>query len=67
MLLANTHTRRVAGKKALQDAGLQPDREAIKDLDMGRCGILIGSAMGGMTSFANAVEALVTAGEMSRL
>lgn len=35
----------------------------IKQLDLSRCGTLIGTAMGGMTSFANAVEALDTAGE----
>lgn len=28
-----------------------------------RCGTLVGTAMGGMTSFANAVEALETSGE----
>eukprot|EP00983_Pelagomonas_calceolata_P090064 1157375-Pelagomonas_calceolata.AAC.11 len=52
----------VSGKKALQDAGLDPEQDTIKDLDKARCGILIGSAMGGMTSFSNAVEALFTAG-----
>lgn len=54
---------RVSGKKALQDAGLDPEQDAIKNLDKGRCGILIGSAMGGMTSFSNAVEALISAGQ----
>ncbi|CAJ1351437.1 unnamed protein product [Effrenium voratum] len=37
----------VAGKKALEDAGLAKDSEAFEALDKERCGILIGSAMGG--------------------
>jgi 3-oxoacyl-[acyl-carrier-protein] synthase II len=53
----------VSGKKALIDAGLSPDGSDIKQLDTSRAGILIGSAMGGMTSFTNAVEALEVAGE----
>lgn len=52
-----------AGKKALHDAHLAPEGPEMKDLDRSRCGILIGSAMGGMTSFSNAVEALTTSGE----
>lgn len=36
----------VAGKKSLEDAGL--GTEVIESLDKARCGILIGSAMGGM-------------------
>ncbi|PNW80922.1 hypothetical protein CHLRE_07g335300v5 [Chlamydomonas reinhardtii] len=52
----------VAGKKALGDAGLAWDGQEIKDLDRMRCGTLVGTAMGGMTSFANAVEALETSG-----
>ncbi|GIL44318.1 hypothetical protein Vafri_1823 [Volvox africanus] len=51
----------VAGKKALGDAGLSWDGPEIKDLNRMRCGTLVGTAMGGMTSFANAVEALETA------
>lgn len=35
-----------AGKKALEDAGL--DSAALAALDKAKCGILIGSAMGGM-------------------
>ncbi len=54
---------RVAGKKALEDAHLAPTGTDIKQLNLQRCGILIGSAMGGMTSFSNAVEALELAGE----
>ncbi|GLC42792.1 Protein TRANSPORT INHIBITOR RESPONSE 1 [Pleodorina starrii] len=52
----------VAGKKALGDAGLAWDGQEIKDLNRLRCGTLVGTAMGGMTSFANAVEALETSG-----
>ncbi|KAJ9514116.1 hypothetical protein QJQ45_002208 [Haematococcus lacustris] len=52
----------VAGKKALEHAGLAPDGPSIKDLNLARCGILMGSAFGGMTSFSNAVEALEMSG-----
>lgn len=50
----------IAGKKALEDAGLPWEGPEIKDLDRQRCGILIGTAMGGMQTFASAVEALCT-------
>ena len=36
-----------AGKKAVSDAGLLTEDE-MKGLDKSRCGVLIGSAMGGM-------------------
>lgn len=45
-----------AGKKALED-GLITD-EAMDDIDKTRCGVLIGSAMGGMKVFNDAIEAL---------
>lgn len=48
----------VSGKKALADAGLAWDGQDIKELNKARCGILIGSAFGGMQTFATAVEAL---------
>lgn len=35
-----------AGKKALADAGITED--VMNELDKARCGVLIGSAMGGM-------------------
>ena len=35
-----------AGKKALEDGGVTED--VIKELDIARCGVLIGSALGGM-------------------
>eukprot|EP00191_Tetraselmis_sp_GSL018_P010510 CAMPEP_0177609840 /NCGR_PEP_ID=MMETSP0419_2-20121207/19370_1 /TAXON_ID=582737 /ORGANISM="Tetraselmis sp., Strain GSL018" /LENGTH=286 /DNA_ID=CAMNT_0019104925 /DNA_START=44 /DNA_END=900 /DNA_ORIENTATION=+ len=52
----------VAGKKALGDAGLPWDGPEINDLDKLKCGILIGSAMGGMDVFANSVTALMEHG-----
>ncbi|RDX76025.1 3-oxoacyl-[acyl-carrier-protein] synthase II, chloroplastic, partial [Mucuna pruriens] len=45
-----------AGKKALVDAGITED---VKDeLNKDKCGVLIGSAMGGMKVFNDAIEAL---------
>lgn len=52
----------VAGKKALEDAGLSWQGPDIKELDRSKCGILVGTAMGGMNTFAVAVEALETSG-----
>ena len=58
----------ISGKKALQDAeipysaGTDAASTSSPDVDRNRCGILIGSAMGGMTSFSAAIEALVTQG-----
>jgi len=45
----------VAGKKALEKAKLT---DYLDNLNKKRCGILIGSGMGGMTSFSNGVEVL---------
>ncbi|KAI5674186.1 hypothetical protein M9H77_14550 [Catharanthus roseus] len=45
-----------AGKKALADAGISED--VMDELDKTRCGVLIGSAMGGMKVFNDAIEAL---------
>ncbi|KAL6519230.1 Protein TRANSPORT INHIBITOR RESPONSE 1 [Orobanche gracilis] len=45
-----------AGKKALADAGITED--VMEELDKTRCGVLIGSAMGGMKVFYDALEAL---------
>ncbi|XP_057480108.1 3-oxoacyl-[acyl-carrier-protein] synthase II, chloroplastic-like [Actinidia eriantha] len=36
----------IAGKKAIADGGIT--EEVMKEIDKARCGILIGSAMGGM-------------------
>ncbi|KAL3830064.1 hypothetical protein ACJIZ3_018866 [Penstemon smallii] len=45
-----------AGKKALADAGITED--VMDELNKSRCGVLIGSAMGGMKVFNDAIEAL---------
>ncbi|GER40944.1 3-oxoacyl-[acyl-carrier-protein] synthase II [Striga asiatica] len=45
-----------AGKKALADAGITED--VMEELNKKRCGVLIGSAMGGMKVFNDAIEAL---------
>jgi 3-oxoacyl-[acyl-carrier-protein] synthase II len=46
----------VAGKKALENGGITED--IMNELDKSRCGVLIGSAMGGMKVFSDAIEAL---------
>lgn len=46
----------VAGKKALEMARLYPAGH--EQLDKARCGVLIGSGMGGMTTFADNVKIL---------
>ncbi len=48
----------VAGKKALEMSQLTG--QAIENLNKQRCGILIGSGMGGMTTFSDGVETLIT-------
>ncbi|XP_020587368.1 3-oxoacyl-[acyl-carrier-protein] synthase II, chloroplastic [Phalaenopsis equestris] len=45
-----------AGKKALANGGVT--EEVLSQLDKSRCGVLIGSAMGGMKVFNDAIEAL---------
>ncbi|KAL2554063.1 3-oxoacyl-[acyl-carrier-protein] synthase II [Forsythia ovata] len=45
-----------AGKKALADGGITED--VMDGLNKARCGVLIGSAMGGMKVFNDAIEAL---------
>ncbi|KAL7091921.1 hypothetical protein ACP275_12G133400 [Erythranthe tilingii] len=45
-----------AGKKALVDGGITED--VMEELNKTRCGVLIGSAMGGMKVFYDAIEAL---------
>lgn len=52
----------VSGKKALEDAGLAMGSDQMAALDKMRAGILVGSAFGGMQTFATAVEALETQG-----
>ncbi|XP_023515975.1 3-oxoacyl-[acyl-carrier-protein] synthase II, chloroplastic-like isoform X2 [Cucurbita pepo subsp. pepo] len=46
----------IAGKKALEDGGFT--KELTEELDKTKCGVLIGSAMGGMKVFNDAIEAL---------
>eukprot|EP00252_Welwitschia_mirabilis_P011999 TRINITY_DN2667_c0_g1_i1.p1 TRINITY_DN2667_c0_g1~~TRINITY_DN2667_c0_g1_i1.p1 ORF type:complete len:561 (-),score=93.04 TRINITY_DN2667_c0_g1_i1:1-1683(-) len=46
----------IAGKKAIADAGMTED--VLKELDKERCGVLIGSALGGMKVFNDGLEAL---------
>lgn len=50
----------VAGKKAIEHAGLTGDTFDLLNKD--RCGILIGSGMGGMTMFADGVQTLLEKG-----
>ncbi|KAH0776430.1 hypothetical protein KY290_007841 [Solanum tuberosum] len=45
-----------AGKKALADGGITED--LLQELDKARCGVLIGSALGGMKVFYDGIEAL---------
>ncbi|KAM7256258.1 hypothetical protein ACFE04_011999 [Oxalis oulophora] len=45
-----------AGKKALANAGIT--EEVMNELDKTKCGVLIGSGMGGMKVFYDAIEAL---------
>jgi 3-oxoacyl-[acyl-carrier-protein] synthase II len=55
-----------AGKKALRAAGLPHDAKAVPGdggpIDAARAGILVGTAMGGMATFAGAVEDWATKG-----
>ncbi|XP_072982444.1 3-oxoacyl-[acyl-carrier-protein] synthase II, chloroplastic-like [Typha latifolia] len=46
----------IAGKKALVNGGVTED--VMSQLDKEKCGVLIGSAMGGMKVFNDAIEAL---------
>ncbi len=49
-----------AGKKALESGGL--NLQNLDVLDRTRCGIIIGSGMGGMQAFYDGVETLITKG-----
>lgn len=50
----------VAGKKALEYAKIDP--QALEKLNKQRCGIIIGSGMGGMETFANGVQTFLEKG-----
>ncbi|MCB1084974.1 MAG: beta-ketoacyl-ACP synthase II [Chlamydiia bacterium] len=50
----------VAGKKAMEDAGLVG--EELEKLDKSRCGVLVGSGMGGMSTFLEGNKTLFEKG-----
>ncbi|MBA3816642.1 MAG: beta-ketoacyl-ACP synthase II [Parachlamydiaceae bacterium] len=50
----------VAGKKALEQAGL--NAEALASLKKEKCGVIIGSGMGGMSTFVDGVQTLLEKG-----
>lgn len=50
----------VAGKRALEHAGLKG--ESLDKLDKSKCGILVGSGMGGMTIFYDGVQTVLEKG-----
>ncbi len=50
----------VSGKKALEHAGL--GGEKLETLDKKRCGIIVGSGMGGMSVFYDGVETILSKG-----
>lgn len=52
----------VSGKRALADAGLDWQGDALQQLDKLRCGILMGTAMGGMNTFTTAIQDLLQKG-----
>jgi 3-oxoacyl-[acyl-carrier-protein] synthase II len=52
----------VSGKKALQDAGLGMGTEGFEKLDKTRCGVLIGTGMGGLKVFQDGVQNLLEKG-----
>jgi len=52
----------IAGKKALEDAGLGMTTEQFKALDKTKCGVLVGTGMGGLNIYSEGVEKLLTKG-----
>jgi len=50
----------VAGKKALESAGL--DKEALDKLDKSKCGVLIGSGMGGLSVLYDGTKTILEKG-----
>ncbi|XP_078157685.1 3-oxoacyl-[acyl-carrier-protein] synthase I, chloroplastic-like [Carex rostrata] len=52
----------VSGKKALESAGLAVGSEEHKKMDKVRAGVLVGTGMGGLTVFSDAVHALADKG-----
>jgi 3-oxoacyl-(acyl-carrier-protein) synthase len=52
----------VSSKKALIQAGIEIGSDAFNKLDRTRCGILVGSGMGGLTVFQDGVKNLIEKG-----
>eukprot|EP00877_Chromochloris_zofingiensis_P012164 jgi/Chrzof1/7200/Cz02g14160.t1_KAS1[v5.2] len=54
----------VSGKKALEQAGLSKEKnsDAFGKLDLTKCGVLVGSGMGGLSVFQDGVKSLVEKG-----
>ena len=52
----------VSSKKALIDAGIEIGSDAFNKLDKTRCGVLVGSGMGGLTVFQDGVKNLIEKG-----
>ncbi|MCL7051255.1 hypothetical protein MKW94_008447 [Papaver nudicaule] len=50
----------VAGKKALEDANL--GTEVLESMDRSRIGVIVGTGMGGQTTFSNGLESLILKG-----
>ncbi|KAK9197648.1 hypothetical protein WN944_012831 [Citrus x changshan-huyou] len=50
----------VAGRRALEEASLSP--QVLENMDRTRIGVVVGSGMGGLTSFTTGVEALIQKG-----
>lgn len=55
----------VAGKKALEDAGIGIDSDAFNKLDKTRSGVLCGSGMGGLNVYSEGVEKRLKGAKMS--
>ena len=52
----------VAGKKALESAGIGVGTDAFEELQKEKCGVLCGSGMGGLNIYSEGVEKLHTRG-----
>lgn len=52
----------VAGKKAMESAGIALGSDALKAIDKVRAGVLCGSGMGGLNIYSEGVEKLITRG-----
>ncbi|ONK58172.1 uncharacterized protein A4U43_C09F8960 [Asparagus officinalis] len=52
----------VSGKKALESAGIGVGSEEFEKIDKTRAGVLVGTGIGGLSAFSDAVQALVEKG-----